>query len=134
MFAIFTATLLAFSEAAVATPTVHAQESQFRRRVSSSELAAIMLVGRRECSHRRRNVIQTQRPTAYVSDIAYVNNTELLFDLGTEWPWGIRLPEVPASTAGQMVSQPGDSTQGFSLNKHQFVDYDSSAEGKLIGR
>ncbi|RYO90130.1 hypothetical protein DL766_002472 [Monosporascus sp. MC13-8B] len=113
MLAIITATLLAFSEAAVAAPTVHTQESQFRLRVFSSEFAA--------------------RPTAYASGISYVNNTELLVDLGTEWPGGIRMPGVPAGTAGQTVSQPGDGTQGFSLNEHQFVDYDSSAEVKLIG-
>ncbi|KAI0161930.1 hypothetical protein GGR52DRAFT_561749 [Hypoxylon sp. FL1284] len=77
-----------------------------------------------------RNVIQIQRPSVYQSDVSYFNGTALYFSLeGAPIPYSVQMPEVPAGTVGQVVSQPGEHTTGFALNTDGLLTYKSNAEG-----
>ncbi|KAI1374004.1 hypothetical protein F4677DRAFT_185668 [Hypoxylon crocopeplum] len=121
------ATVLALAGAAVAAPTVQAREDSEFRLHATAPLTAWALINAHVSAG--TNVIQIQRPTAYVSDASYLNGTNLYFDLGTAIPYGVRMPLVPAGTVGQVVSQPGESTTGFGLDASKFLTYNSNSEG-----
>ncbi|KAI0841300.1 hypothetical protein F5Y06DRAFT_217693 [Hypoxylon sp. FL0890] len=122
-----TAATLALAGAAVAAPTLQArEESQFRLHATGT-LAAWALVNAHVDAG--TNVIQIQRPSAYVSDVSYLNGTNLYFDLGTTIPYGVQMPSVPAGTVGQVFSEPGEHSIGFGINAGQLLTYNSNPEG-----
>ncbi|KAI1141959.1 hypothetical protein F5Y05DRAFT_409107 [Hypoxylon sp. FL0543] len=126
MYALAAATL-AFAGAALAAPALQArEESQFRLHATGT-LAGWALINAHVDAG--RNVIQIQRPAAYVSDISYLNGTNLYFDLGTTIPWGVEMPGVPAGTVGQVFTTPGDQSIGFGIDAGELLTYNSNPEG-----
>ncbi|KAI1269393.1 hypothetical protein F5Y18DRAFT_437297 [Xylariaceae sp. FL1019] len=76
------------------------------------------------------NVLQIQRPTAYQSDISYLNGTELIFDLpGASFPYSLRIPDVEDGTVGLVTSQIGDGTPGFSLDVNNYLVFNGQTTG-----
>ncbi|KAI1098747.1 hypothetical protein F4804DRAFT_323938 [Jackrogersella minutella] len=123
----FAATTLALAGLAAAAPTLQdRQESQFRLH-ATGVLAGWALVNAHVDAG--RNTIQIQRPSAYQSDISYLNGTNLYFDLGTTIPYGVRIPDVAEATVGEVFSQSGEMSPGFSINADQFLVYDHNTEG-----
>jgi hypothetical protein len=43
--------------------------------------------------------------------------------------YSLRVPEVPAGTVGQVTSEPGTGTEGFSLNANNYLLYHGNVEG-----
>ncbi|KAI2465024.1 hypothetical protein F4781DRAFT_410938 [Annulohypoxylon bovei var. microspora] len=126
MYTLITTTLALAGLAAAAPALQDRQESQFRLHATGT-LAGWALIN----SHidAGRNVIQIQRPSAYVSDVSYLNGTNLYFDLGTTVPYGVQMPAVPAGTVGQVTSQSGEKSIGFGLNAGQLLTYNSNPQG-----
>ncbi|KAI1246123.1 hypothetical protein MGN70_013020 [Eutypa lata] len=131
MYAVI-ATTLALTGAAVAAPaaTIKARAEQFGLHAFSTggELQYWAVVNAHIGAG--QNALQIQRPAAYQSDPAYLNNTELFFDLGTEYPWGVAIPEVPAGTVAQVTSKPGDGAvaTGFAVADEKLT-YNGSPDG-----
>lgn len=71
------ATTLAFAGLAAAAPTVQErQESQFRLHATPPLTGWALINAHADAG---RNVIQIQRPSAYISDVSYLNGTNLYF-------------------------------------------------------
>ncbi|KAI0379281.1 hypothetical protein F5Y04DRAFT_131739 [Hypomontagnella monticulosa] len=121
------ATTLALAGLSAAAPTVQErQESQFRLRATPPLNGWALINAHADAG---RNVIQIQRPSVYTSDVSYLNGTNLYFDLGTAIPYGVQMPNVPAGTVGQVISQPGEKSPGFGLDATQLLTFNSNSEG-----
>ncbi|KAI2781202.1 hypothetical protein F4815DRAFT_103224 [Daldinia loculata] len=126
MYAILT-TVLAFAGSAVAAPALEERQTdQFSLR-ATDKLAGWALKNAHVAAG--ENVIQIQRPSVYSSDPSYLNGTNLYFDLGTTPPYGVRMPEVPAGTVGQVYSEPGEKTPGFGIGPDHLLTFNSFPTG-----
>ncbi|KAI0128084.1 hypothetical protein F4776DRAFT_629165 [Hypoxylon sp. NC0597] len=122
-----TAATLALAGAAVAAPTLQArEESQFRLQTTGILTGWALINAHIDAG---RNVIQIQRPSVYISDVSYLNGTNLYFDLGTTIPFGVLMPGVPEGTVGQVFSRPGEMSPGFGINAAQLLTFNSNPEG-----
>ncbi|KAI1410345.1 hypothetical protein F5Y13DRAFT_192528 [Hypoxylon sp. FL1857] len=123
-----TAATLALAGAALAAPTLQARDgSQFSLHATGGPLTGWAIVNAHIAAG--KNTIQIQRPSAYVSDTSFLNGTNLYFDLHTNVPYGVEMPNVPAGTVGQVFSQPGEMSTGFGINAGQLLTYNSNPEG-----
>ncbi|KAK7752461.1 hypothetical protein SLS62_005614 [Diatrype stigma] len=121
------ATALALAGAAVAAPAVATTDFGLHAYTADLALQDWAVVNAHVAAG--TNAIQIQRPSVYQADPAYLNGTELLFDLpGAQYPYGVVIPEVPAGTVGQVFSKPGDSVTGFAVANETLL-YNGSADG-----
>ncbi|KAI1382694.1 uncharacterized protein F4822DRAFT_423254 [Hypoxylon trugodes] len=127
MYALITAALTLVGAAVAAPAALQEQPAHFRLH-ATGELAGWAIVNSHTAAG--TNTIQIQRPTAYVSDIAYVNGTNLYFDLpGAPTPYGVAMPGLTKGTVGQVFSKPGEMSVGFAVNPSLLLTYNSNTQG-----
>ncbi|GAW15068.1 hypothetical protein ANO14919_044770 [Xylariales sp. No.14919] len=125
----FVATALTLAGAALATPASEATSAEFQLRVVNNDaIFGWALVNAHVAAG--TNAIQIQRPSVYQSDVSYLDDGSLSFDLkGAPTVYGLRVPDVPAGGISQVTSQPGKGTEGFALNANNYLTYNGNVEG-----
>ncbi|KAI1354116.1 hypothetical protein F5Y01DRAFT_274188 [Xylaria sp. FL0043] len=125
----FVAAALTLAGAAFAAPAKEATSAEFQlRAVNNDAIYGWAIVNAHVAAG--TNAIQIQRPAAYQPDVAFLDNGSVEFNLtGATIVYGLRVPEVPAGTIGQVVAQPGEGTKGFALNANNYLTYNGNVEG-----
>ncbi|KAI0555709.1 hypothetical protein F4679DRAFT_519547 [Xylaria curta] len=125
----FITAALSLTGVALAAPAANEASAEFQlRAVNNDAIYGWAIVNSHVAAG--TNVIQIQRPSAYQSDVSYLNDGSLAFDLnGATIPYGLRVPAVPSGTVAQVIAQPGTGTTGFALNANNYLTYNGNVEG-----